>query len=429
VNDALGATIEFNFLDGMEILDQVVTLLAGGDVVDITSIPGWALEDAPEFIRGVVANFEDLTPYLSGDIAERWPYLAGIPSTSWLGCIFDEKLMATPSWPGPSFGWRMYERRDILDEMGLESPQNADDLFELGKELNDPANGRWAFDECFRWLREIFRAPDGWRLEDGELVHEYETPEYEAALEFARKLRDNDLVHPDALADGGETQELFKAGNIIFLQDGTSGWPDMLRDMAASDPDFWLEPVPIFGHDGGDPLYRMSQDPTFTMIKKGLPEEQIEEIIDILNFFSSPWGSVEERLFVNGVEGEHHQIDADGNPDRLDLGHDEIVGSFEWLGGRVYGISGHSERYVRAATEWWNEAAQHRFDDPFLGIHVEPPARYKSADGPMDDLWRDIVRGREPVSAWADAVETWRDSGGEQGREFHMQVLEENDRV
>ena len=51
---------------------------------------------------------------------------------------------------------------------------------------------------------------------DGKLEHKYETPEFEAALEFTAKLFKDGLVHPDIVASkGADAKQLFGSGKIV----------------------------------------------------------------------------------------------------------------------------------------------------------------------------------------------------------------------
>ncbi|GAB1821590.1 type 2 periplasmic-binding domain-containing protein [Herbidospora sp. RD11066] len=433
VNKDLGATIEFNYLDGLTINDKLPTLLAGGDVADVTTLPGWALAAVPDYSRAVDGLFEDLTPYLAGDVAAKYPGLSAIPTLAWQYSVFGGKLKAVPAYPTPQFGWVLFHRKDLWDELGQGAPANATDLFEMGKAVTDAKKERWAFSDIFPMIKEIHRAPKKWRKEGGSIVHEYETPEFAAAVEWMRKAVDAGLVHPNVLSakSAADDKELFKSGQVLVKSDGFSFWAETLIQIGKEQPDFWMEPVPVFGADGGKPEYRMNQDPGYTFIKKGTPKEKIEELLAIFDYLSAPFGSREQLLFNNGVEGVHFTRDAAGAPQVTELGPKEIVGSYVWLGGRVDPIfesQAHPD-YVRAATTWWNSAAQVRHQDPFDGIRIEEPGDFTAAVKPFEDKVTDIIRGRRALGTLSQAITEWKAGGGDAGREFYMKVLTENGRA
>ncbi|GIH24503.1 lipoprotein [Acrocarpospora phusangensis] len=433
VNTDIGATIDFNYLDGMTIHEKLPTLLAGGDVADVTTVPGWALTAVPDYSKAVDGLFEDLTPYLAGDISSKYPALAAIPTLAWQYSVFSGKLKAVPAWPTPMFGLVLFHRKDLWDKLGLTAPKSADELFEMGKQATDPKAKRWAFSDVFEIMREIYRVPRKWRKEAGKLVHAYETPEYEATVAWMRKVVDAGLVHPNVLSakQAADTKELFKSGQVLVASDGFSFWAETLIQMSKEDPDFWMEPLPVFGGDGGKPEYRVNQDPSYTFIKKGTPKEKIEELLSLFNYFSSPFGTQEQLLFNNGVEGKHFTRDAAGAPQQTELGPKEIVGSYVWLGGRIDPIfeSQAHPNYVQAATTWWNSAVQVRHQDPFDGIRVQEPGDFTAAVKPFEDKVTDIIRGRRDVSTLSQAIDEWRKGGGDAGREFYQKVLTDNGRA
>nr|WP_062334870.1 extracellular solute-binding protein [Herbidospora sakaeratensis] len=433
VNKDLGATIDFNYLDGMTINDKLPTLLAGGDVVDVTTLPGWALAAVPDYARAVDGLFEDLTPYLAGDVSAKYPGLSAIPTTAWQYSVFGGKLKAVPAWPAPQFGWVLFHRKDLWEELGQGAPKNADELLAMGKAVTDASKDRWAFSDIFPMMEEIFRAPRKWRKEGGTLVNRYETPEYAAAVEWMRKAVDAGLVHPNVLSakSAADDKELFKSGQVLVKSDGFSFWTETLIQVGKEQPDFWMEPLPVFGADGGKPEYRMNQDPSYTFIKKGTPKEKVEELLAIFDYLSAPFGTQEQLLFNNGVEGTHFTRDDKGAPQVTELGPKEIVGSYVWLGGRVDPIfesQAHPD-YVRAATAWWNAAVTVRHQDPFDGIRVEEPGDFTAAAKPFEDKVVDIIRGRRGLDTLQQAITEWKAGGGDAGREFYMKVLTENGRA
>jgi putative aldouronate transport system substrate-binding protein len=97
VNTDLGATLEFQFIDGMTILDKIPPLLAAGDVADIITIPRWIMEDhIPDAAKAIDRLFEDLTPYLKGDQTTTYPLRPRSPPRRGSG-----RSGTASSWPCP----------------------------------------------------------------------------------------------------------------------------------------------------------------------------------------------------------------------------------------------------------------------------------------------------------------------------------------
>ncbi|WP_068921350.1 extracellular solute-binding protein [Planobispora rosea] len=432
VNADLGATIEFNILDGMTIIEKMNAVIAGGDVVDITMIPSWTVNQIPQFGEAVDQLFEDLTPHLQGDAVKKYPMLANIATDAWKWGVFNGKLIGIPGSYTFPMGLILLYRKDLFDAGGWTAPKTADELLALGKEITDPKKKRWAFGDIKLMTYQLFRAPKEWALSGGKLVHRYETPEFEAAVAFMRKLYEGKLIHPDIVGSkGANAKELFKSGQILITQDGFGGWKEMLEQMLPTKPDFWIEGLPHFGHDGGAPGYHKNEEPgQYTFIKKGLGKEKVEEILSLLNYLAAPFGTQENMLSVYGVEGKHYTKTDAGAPKRTDLGLKEAPPTYFFLSGRPDAIT-ESElpRYVETAATWYNEAAKHWAPNPHEGIRIQRPAKYAALEQPTEDKIQDVVRGRRPLSELKQVVEEWRKDGGDESREFYMKVLQDNGRA
>ncbi|GII03517.1 extracellular solute-binding protein [Planobispora takensis] len=432
VNADLGATIEFNILDGMTIIEKMNAVIAGGDVVDITMIPSWTVNQIPQFGEAVDQLFEDLTPHLQGDAAKKYPLLANIATDAWEWGVFNGKLIGIPGSYTFPMGVILLYRKDMFDANGWTAPKTADEMLALGKEITDPKKKRWAFGDIKLMAYQLFRSPKEWVLSGGKLLHRYETPEFEASIAFMRKLYEDKLIHPDIVSSkGANAKELFKAGQIVITQDGFGGWKEMLEQMLPTKPDFWIEALPHFGHDGGAPGYHKSEEPgQYTFIKKGLGKEKTEEILSLLNYLAAPFGTQENMLSVYGVEGKHFTKNEVGAPKKTDLGLKEAPPTYFFLSGRPDAIT-ESElpKYVETAATWYNEAANHWAPNPHEGIRIQRPAKYAALEQPTEDKIQDVVRGRRPLSELKQVVDEWRKDGGDESREFYMKVLQDNGRA
>ena len=430
VNGRIGTTVEFNFQDGNSIIDKMNAVVAGRDVADITMFPDWVINLIPRFNRAVGELFEDLTPYLAGDAALAYPMLANLDGDAWRANVFNERLQGIP-WPSEPFSnWVLY-RRDLLEgEYGLAAPTSAEELFELGKELNDPDGNRWAFDDISLTARQIFGAPKQWRYENGELIHMFETEEWRASVEFMRRVFDAGLVHPDMVAQGDNSKELLNSGQLIFAQDGLGGWHEAYSQILGDHPDFRLDLLPAFGHDGGAPvLHRNDPSSQSVFVRKDMDPAQVEEILAIVDFCAAPFGTQEYMDYRYGEEGVHHERNEAGAPELTDLGNSEVNDGYYFISGRPPAITeSQYPDFVDWKTAWYNDAIAHAEEDPFAGIRIQRPERFSAAEMPLTDRVENIIRGREELSALDTAIDDWRRDGGEEGREFYLEVLQEHGR-
>ncbi len=430
VNAALGVPVNFSIQDGNTYADKLNAMLGARDVPDLLCVPSWEVAKIPRFSDAIAALFEDLTDYLKGDAVSAYPMLATFPIGAWREACWNQRLMSIPNPSDGPFPWALFARKDLLDKLGLGMPRSAEELLELGKRVTDPAKGVWAFDDIFAMVQMFYKVPfakDGWRLKsDGTPEFKYETPEYRAAVEFMAKVYEAGLVHPDLVASkGADAKQLLQSGKILFKQDGMGMWQPMQAEQQQITPGFDVQPVPVFSATGGDPLVWGHNNPiSFTFIKKGLGKERVEELLRVINWCSAPFGTKEFNLRENGAEGKHHTIGADG-PVKTELGFKEIQNQYFFISGRspVVQPTPQTPNYVTDLIGYSNNMVKFVPKDPWEGLKMEMPAKYKAGLVPTEDKVTDMLRGRRPLTDFDGLVQEWRNGGGDEARDFLAKVL------
>ncbi|WP_031085554.1 extracellular solute-binding protein [Streptomyces sp. NRRL WC-3549] len=428
VNKALGSTLDFDPQDGNTYQDKIGAVLAGSDLPDVMTIPGWNMQG--QIRNAITAKFADLSPYLAGDAVKKYPNLANIPTGAWQYSVFGGKLRGLPM-PNPVIGNAIFYRKDLLGSGAL--PASADDLLAFGKEYTAPKSKVWAFDDLWTCVQKIYGllpdAPHYWQLEGGKLVHKIETQEYREALAFARKLHDGGYVHPDAEANKDADSKIrFTSGHVLMYNDGTGGWKGMVTEQAAANPKFDMQALDFFAADGGAPVL-WQDDPAgiFTFINKNLPKEKIEEFLAIADFAAAPYGTEEFMLTNYGVKGTHYKVEG-GVPTFTPQGIEEAQpATLLYVASPPHTIAFPDEpRLVEDYAGWMARQAPHLKKPLFFGMQVVEPQRYASLYTPFDDLQKDVRRGRKKVSDVDAAVTTWKNSGGDKLRDWYQELLEKN---
>ena len=97
INKQLNATVRMNIVPGSDFRAKLATVMASDDLPDIIHLyQGWSAgQNLPAFLK---AKCADLTPYLGGDAAKDYPYLAAIPTYAWKNSIsaIDGQLFLVP---------------------------------------------------------------------------------------------------------------------------------------------------------------------------------------------------------------------------------------------------------------------------------------------------------------------------------------------
>ncbi|MBO3749085.1 extracellular solute-binding protein [Streptosporangiaceae bacterium NEAU-GS5] len=432
VNKALGADLKLQIIDGNTFGDKIAPILAAGNVPEISAIPGFIIQGVADFDRSADKLFLDLGPYLSGDKSAAYPMLANITTDAWAFGVWNGKLMSIPH-PGSGPPRVSFYRKDLFDAAGVQPWTTADELFELGQQLTNAKKKVWAFATIHQEVERAFRAPSKWRLENGKLVHKYETKEYADAVAFMRKLFDAKLVHPKVISAGltnDPSKELFEGGQALIMDDGMGAWHEAITRQAAINPKFDMEPN-HWTADGGQPFAWYS-DPAwlFTFLRKDLPKAKVEEILRMLNWLASPIGTQEYHTWKYGVEGTDFTQKPGAFPEYTKKGLQEASPpTYYFLSAQIEPTNPYTPTYIKTFGDYlkvWESSIE---DYPFKGIRTQDPSKMAAAQQPMEDKVLDIVKGRRPLTDLTTAVQEWKAAGGEEARTFYMKVLKDNGRA
>lgn len=424
VNKELGATINFQVNDGNTYGDKIQTVLASPkDVPDWVVIPSWNLP--PRFGQAAENLFADLSEYLAGDKVKKYPNLANLPTDAWKYSVFSGGLYGLP-YPGTLLNDALFFRADLFEELGLEQPTSAAEYLEVAKEATDASKNRWGSEDVWNLAQIMHGVVPMWKEVDGKLQHKLESDEYRAALEWTAQLFASGAVHPDAVA--GNTQmakSRFESGATLMTGDGLGSWHEALARVLPTNPNFRMQAMDYFAPDGGKPaLFKASPASIFSFIKKTDDPAKIEEILALADYMAAPFGTVENQLIVNGVEGVHYELDDRNIPQATDKGRNEVTSTYAFLvSPPVVNSMVQYPGYVQERSEWEARQAPNVQEGLFFGMQIQEDTKYASLGAPFDDLAKDIVRGRKKISDLDSALATWKKSGGDELRDFYAGFL------
>lgn len=217
LNERLGVTLDAQIMPGADYSSKLSTALTSEDTLpDIIRFPS----GFPRMPQALDARCEDLTSLLSGDAVLDFPNLANLSTTSWRSMVANGKIMGMPAQNIVGSGtWIV--RGEITEELGVSiEPANADEAFEMASAVTDPGKHRYAFGTPMHVVRQfgcaMWDAPHNWANVDGNFVKEEETDEFRMALEWAVKVWNAGLVHPDAFA-GVNAPAMYQSGHVVFF--------------------------------------------------------------------------------------------------------------------------------------------------------------------------------------------------------------------
>jgi putative aldouronate transport system substrate-binding protein len=427
--------------------NKSAALLAGGNLPDLFYLnPG---QNATAQYKAMDQGaFTDLTPYVNGDAIKTYKNLATFPDYMWNNVKFKSKILGVPK-PLQRNGNVGFYRADWARKLGKDVPKSGDELHDLlvAFARNDPDGngqadtwglGRYGTDfvgwDDARVAMNMYGAPFTWRKNaDGTLTHQIETDEFRQGIDFLRRLYADGAFHPDSAGmTFAQCQGAFLASKIGIHSEGLGNFYSPTIEGTAyfklrqSDPNAELAPNYPQAVGGAKAVTRNTQGSFgFTAIPAtvGRDQERVKELLRILDYIASPFGS-EEWFFLNyGVEGVDHQLN-DGIPVLTDRGIAE-------RGDLTYVMANLPVLYFPRAPEAVAPAQNMAYEIMKIGIDDPSWPLYSAtnvAKGPElvqfgFDSITPIVTGRAPLSTLDDVIKEWKSRGGDQIRQEFEQSM------
>ncbi|UEJ81407.1 extracellular solute-binding protein [Brachybacterium halotolerans subsp. kimchii] len=423
LNKRLGCTMKVTVVPTGDFADRFQTTLAGDKLPEIfTFFPG----DVPSLPAMLSAKAADLTDLLSGDAVKKYPFLANISTETWQACVYGGKIYGIPIPRGGMQSIVMYTRKDFLADKGVEvTSDSLEDFTDACRELT--GGKQWALGGApTQFVREMFEIPNGWSEADGKLTSANEHERQEDALEAVRAMVKDGLLHPDAFtADGPKQKTWVINGTTPLLQGTLTAWADFQNYPL---PDgFRLNVLQPPKADGGGtaPIWHGPTSQNITSISKKA-EGRAEALLDVLNYFAAPFGSEEYTFKMFGIEGVDHELKGT-DPVLTEKGRNETqlalryVGQGPWVNFTPGAPEVTKDQHAAEAASIPNAVK-----NPTTGLYSETQSRKgKQIGSALGDIESDIIQGRKPVSAWADAVATWKKNGGDAMKDEYEKALAE----
>jgi putative aldouronate transport system substrate-binding protein len=438
----LNATINFSSPLQADYPARIATIMAGSDLPDMILFNG-GLNVGPTSVPNLAQFLEqsaaDLTPYLGGDAAKDYPFLAAIPTYAWKnsGCAYNGKLYMWPLQrylPGTAF----IKNVDLWNqEFGVDYvPKNADDFKRMLVQVTNARDGRYGLggsagvvsggalglQSVLRLFPSIFGAPNNWRLDGANLVKDYETPEYRESMLYLRDLVAAGVFFPDSLTNpSGPTTQSFPTGRaaLTIASFGVT-WTSMYTALQAIKPAInWLPLAPFAAHDGAKPVHHLGPGFLVTLALKKAPPERVKELLSIVDWLTAPFGSAEDLLLTYGIPGVDHTLDESGRPIATPRASPDVdaVG-WKYISQRPQVMTWPAwPDYAKVAYDFEHVTIPVGISDPTLGVVSQTNfARGVQINQVFTDAMGDIVLGRRQPADFDQLVKDWQTSGGNQIR-------------
>jgi len=434
VNKALGASFSMQPANGDNYSTILPPLFSGNKLPDWIQIPSFWTGPL-NFGQATTAKLADLTPYLAGDKIRKYPNLAAIFPAAWQAGIWNDKIYGIPSF-GSEFtvGYYLYYRADVLDKLGIGTPsvKSANDLLDLGKEINNPAKKQWAFDDIWGYLYQPFGMTSTWTANaKGDLVSRYETENIIEAMNFEAKVIKAGLMNPDSIAgDTGTSKQRFYSGQMLIMPDGQGAWNwSDVQSGTAANKGYVRMAFPFFTASGtGTPAMPLGNGATYlSYLNKSLSPSQIEELLRIANYLAAPFGTYEYTLVNYGAPDVDYTMGSNG-PVLTATGNKQVASTYSFLAAPISVDSnpGYPE-VTRASSVFAQQNARYGYKPLFYDLNVSVPSNLAAANAftPFTEtanIMYEVVRGRKTIADYRATVRQWQASGGNALKRFYESV-------
>jgi len=437
-NTAMNAKLTFQFYPFADLAPKFAALIAGSDLPDIIyTLVRQDIQLTPDLFA---AKATDLTPFVSGDAIKDYPNLAALPTRSWKGMIYDNKIWGVPvPTPQGQFFWWPLIHQELLDQLGAPQPKTTDDYKKVMMDLTKPQQNQWgivsqggyqySFDMNTGngWYPSMFGAPNLWAVDgNGTFTHLWETDGYKQSLAFAADLYKAGVFHPDTLnLNVVSAAQKFAGREGAFVDTGLR--PDFW-DIRGTPAEQLPPPAPNVNlltppaAPGFKPQYYNGRAAFGIAFLKKAPEARVRMLLKVLDCIAAPFGSDEFLLVNYGLKDRDWQPDDKGNPITNKTGQTDLGGIST---GAVSFLSALTGRYpvlyspadptfAKRIQDYQTILAPISVEDASLGLFSSTQASTGvQLIQPFGDGITDIVAGRRPLSDFDGLLSAWRSAGGD----------------
>ena len=418
LNAALGGTLALDIvIDSYP--EKFATVLASGDLPDLMWVP--PNQGIPNIGPMLESQFTDLTDHLSGDAVLDYPNLAALTPGSWRTAVVNGRIWGAPI-PSTPFGQVYLGNPDVWAEVDGFQSSSAEEFLEKCEEILIPGK-RWALEpflpNAFHMFSQWFGVPNQYRVnEDRTLTANHQLPEYLETLEYAQKVFKAGVFYPDL--NHAETAQDFANGSIAAM---VSVGPRGASEVRTLNPELRADiMVPFSAVDGRRPVYNMGYGTVgFTPFRKTDDEAKIRELLDLVNWLSAPFGTVEYMQKSFGTEGEDYELQ-DGNYVATGSADSDVPGLRSALEimtageGVIYNPVADDSEYIYGKEKELLELMMRR---PTNGLYSDTNSeKGTELSARLNDVRSDVIQGRKSIDDFEAAVKDWEEGGG-------LKILEE----
>lgn len=434
INRQVGASLKLNMVAGTDYPTRLSATIAGGTLPDMFYIPQVSnIQNLPQFMQSACA---DLTPYLAGDAVKDYPNLANYPTLGWKSTVYNGAIYGVPI-PRSSVGGASFINQDRWDAVG-DQPKNADDFKRMLQALTHAQSNQWGMASAntsayglapttlSHGFHEMFGAPNNWQVDSsGKFIKDIEAPEFKAAVGYVRDLYAAGVYSPNtATYNQTSAKTDFVGGKFSLFGDGWFSYSDYWDRGANLNPPVRFRVLHPFGADGGKGRFFLYSGFFGIIAMKKASADRIKELLRILNYLASPFGSQESLLLEYGIKDVDFIFNAKGNPILTTKGQADTNVSWRYITQRPQVLfDPNAEDFAKVSQADEQAMIAVAVPDPSIGLYS---ATNQNKGGTLMRTFVDgltqVVNGQRPLTDYDQLVQDWRTGGGDQMRTEYQQA-------
>ncbi|TBL80143.1 extracellular solute-binding protein [Paenibacillus thalictri] len=393
--------------------DKVSATVASGNMPDVILIR--KTKESPNLNAQQSGVFWELTPYL-----KDYKNLSKMSPVAVQNASISGKLYGLPRERVLS-RYGMIIRQDWLDNLGLQTPKTADDIYKAAKAFteNDPdKDGKKntfgiqedATMELLKQLTIYNGGPNVWGLKDGKVTPDFMYPEFKSALDLYKKMVSEKIISPDfAIAKKYDYFNQGKAGMYFsVIDDGTTRHADMMKQ----DPKVKIDVAENFDGPQGQRVRGTTGYDSLIAIPKSSVKDEAK-LKQILTFLDKMGDDPMLSLINAGIEGTDYKAE-NGKAQKIA----GSKGSEDWQnlrwGSQFGGIQIEKTPLEQKVDKLFIDNTKIGVVDLSASLlsdtNSQKGAELKKA---VTDAQVKYVLGELDEKGWNDVVAKWRTSGGD----------------
>lgn len=438
-----GIEISVEAIPGADFAEKQKTMIMTNNMPDILYDTYDVPDYAPNGVFAPVSDYLDVMPNFSA-LLEATPEFKKL--------YIGDKLYYLPVMGRDiyRFGRSPMIRQDYLDETGLETPKNFEELHAVLKAVKEKhpdvyplanRNGTGNLMTCFAYSMgsgyDVYFDPD---VDGGKYVYGQANESFVPVMQCLADLYADGLLDPDyAVATAAQWQEKLAAGRSAFFFDNPSFAVNFNQALATTDSNAKFAPLEIPEYATGKRRGQFydKNDRGATTISAA--SEHVEEAMKLMDYLYSDEGC---NLTNFGVEGQQYDLQG-GQPalrqevvEEFSAQTDPIRAFWGSIGGGKLGLA----RYIDERAQevflddemkgWYNTWASWDFmgemviDPPFTEEENEELKEIKTQINTiLEASYDEFIMGNRPMSEFADVQQQIKDAGALRAEEIYNAAL------